>query len=130
MPESWGQQLWIAPAGHESTVVRIFHVTPAAGISEGAVVAAGQPFGTHASGDTMSDVAVEVHDAGGGRRLRSYFDLVSDEVFARYRARGVPDRDAMIVSAADRDADPLGCSPDGAFTAAGHLDSWVPLSRP
>jgi len=125
--QSFGTQLHIQPAGHPDFRIRIFHVTPTAGVFEGAAVTAGQPLGMHASDNTMSDVAVEQFLADGFRRI-SFFDTLTDAAFAAVQARGVPSREALRIEAIERDAEPLSCL-DEAFTWAGSLDHWVTLAE-
>jgi hypothetical protein len=49
-----------------------------------------------------------------------------DAIFADWQARGVEDRDALILSREARDADPLRCDGE-AFLTAGTLPAWVTL---
>jgi hypothetical protein len=88
-------------------------------------VIAGQTLGHHVGNQTFSYIAVEV-DTPGGLKLVSWFEVMADPVFAGYAARGIPDRDAMVISKAERDADPLTCDGE-AFTGSGTLPSWVTL---
>lgn len=125
--DEWtGRQVWLQPDGHPEAAVRIFHVNLNPGVKEGAHVAAGQNLGRHASDETMSDIAVELREGDGRRRLVSYFDVMSDSVFENYRARGIESRHAMTIPEADRDADPSTCAGES-FTASGRLDSWAAL---
>lgn len=56
----------------------------------------------------------------------SYFDVMTDALFATYNARGINLRADAIISKAARDADPLTCE-DETFDGPGHLPNWVQL---
>jgi hypothetical protein len=73
----------------------------------------------------MSDIAIRVSTPR-GLRFVSYFDAMSDSLFQRYAARGVASRSAMIIGAAERDANALTCSGEQ-FQSAGTLTNWVDL---
>ncbi len=123
-----GMRVDIFPTAYPAATVEIFHVTPAAGIARGMMVAAGTPLGTHASQTTMSDVSIRLELAQRGTfRLASYFDVMSDPVFAGYQARGVASRQAAIISKAERDADPLPCTGESQFPTPGRVENWVVL---
>jgi hypothetical protein len=126
MPEWAGTQVWIQPTTAPTFTVRIFHVLVASSLHEGDRVAAGGPLGTHASDETMSDVAVEAALPSGGRRLVSYFDVMDAATFQAYSARGLADPSTAIISRAARDADPLTCNGD-TFVNHGQLDDWLTL---
>jgi hypothetical protein len=122
---TFGTQLQIVPNAQTAFTVILFHVRPTAAIVEGAVVAAGQPIGTHVGTQTMSDVAVRVNTPK-GLRFVSYFDALGDTIFQTYVSRGITARSTMIIAAAERDADALQCSGEQ-FLNAGTLDNWVEL---
>ena len=71
------------------------------------------------------DIAVERHLRDGFQHV-SFFELLSDAAFAELTARGVPSREALQISAAERDADPLTCDGE-AFASPGTLENWVDL---
>jgi hypothetical protein len=120
-----GKQIVIRPASHPAFSIVIFHVTPSIAIADGTPLAAGQPIGRHVGPITMSDVAVFVQTPS-GRALVSWFEVMTDDLFAAYAARGVAARESAIITRAERDADPLTCDGER-FTSAGTLASWVPL---
>jgi hypothetical protein len=123
--QTFGTQLVLQPEGHPDILVKIFHVAPASEIEPGSTIVAGQRLGTHASTQTMSDIAVQ-HDRSDGYRLLSFFDTLTDDAFAPLAARGIASREALQISLAERDAAPLSC--DGQrFMAADTLEEWVPL---
>lgn len=120
-----GDQVRLRSAVDPRVAAVVFHVRRAAGIDVGAVLRAGQPIGTHASDETMSDIAVEVADASApqGRRLLSVFDpaVMDDAAFAALSASagwGAAGRSALVIGRAERDAAPLGCEGER-FVAAG-----------
>lgn len=122
-----GTQVQIQPLEYRPFTVILFHVNLVAGIAEGDTLAAGQSLGTHIGSQTASDVAVRVATPG-GVRLISWFDVMSDGLFATYLARGATSRAQFLVSAAERDAAPLQCDSLGTFANPGSLENWVDLS--
>ncbi|MDM7926492.1 MAG: hypothetical protein QUS35_10800 [bacterium] len=125
--EEWmGTQVWIRSADYPDFEFGLFHLRLADSLAEGQSVAAGQWLGTHISDRTYSDIAVSVRVPGGRRKLISFFDVMTDPVFDRYRARGASGRGDFIIPKDARDADPL-CS-DGTFTE-GNLENWVVLTE-
>jgi hypothetical protein len=122
---TFGTQVQIVPNEQTAFTVILFHVRPAASLVIGASVVAGQPIGTHIGSQTMSDIAIRVSTPR-GLRFVSYFDAMSDSLFQRYAARGVASRSAMIIGAAERDANALTCSGEQ-FQSAGTLTNWVDL---
>lgn len=116
------EQLWIEPDEAPAFRVVLFHVETRDGLAVGQRVEAGEVLG----GVTrISDVAMWVHPFSASR-LVSLFDAMPDAIFADWQARGVEDRDALILSREARDADPLRCDGE-AFLTAGTLPAWVTL---
>jgi hypothetical protein len=122
----WGKQVGIRPDADPAFTVILFHVNPAQPLVVGTRRASGQRLGTHIGPQTWSDVAVGV-DTPGGYRLVSWFEVLTDDVWRDYQARGLRSRAEPIISRAERDADPLTCGPDGQFTSRGTLPGWVDL---
>jgi hypothetical protein len=113
----------------------LFHVDCVPGTAAGNVVAAGDPIGTarlvypdipEVAHDF--DIAVRVHTLYGDRYV-SWFDVVSDALFATYVARGASARSDFVISRGARDADPLTCSGE-TFTSTGSLGAWFVLDPP
>jgi hypothetical protein len=126
--DGWGYRVMLRPLDLAAIDVALFHVNVNPGIVRGTWVEAGQPIGRHATRSTMSDIAVTVGSYDTGTFL-SYFEVMSDSVFAEYRARGVPSREAAIITRAERDADPIPCEPgERQFTVHGTLPDWLDLN--
>jgi len=104
-------------------------VTPTYAVSNASVVRvdAGDHIGEHSSNFTMSDIAVSIGGKEDGT-LISYFETMTDDVFAEYQARGVASREAAIITAEERDADPVPCEAELQFTVHGTLPDWLDLS--
>ena len=90
-------------------------------------VTAGQVLGSHFGNQTCSDIAVCVHTPK-GRKLASYFDVMSTQLFQQYRSRGLVSPDAAVISKGMRDADPLSCH-GGEFTSRSHVQDWIFLNE-
>lgn len=124
--EEWaGTQLHIAPFDHPTHTVIIFHINLFRPLAVGDTVAAGEQLGTHIGSQTMSDIAV-ANSASGTWKLLSWFDVMTDSLFQRYKARGAAARSDFIISKAARDADPLNCSGE-TFGTEGTLPNWFIL---
>lgn len=74
----------------------------------------------------MSDVSVMVNDPTRQGRMVSYVQLLSDQVFASYMARGLSSRDDAVIPRAERDANPLTCQGE-TFVGTDPLEPWVVL---
>ncbi len=108
----------------ENVEIIIFHMNPKEGLAVGSHLTAGENIGTHSGNDTTTDIAINYQG-----HLRSYFELITDDVFQEYRERGVTWRYAMIITKGERDADPLTC--DGTtFLTQGTVPNWVGLNPP
>jgi hypothetical protein len=103
----------------------LFHVRTNGLVSVGDSVSAGQLLGTHIGAQSTSDIAVGV-SMPTGWRLVSYFEVMTDSVFATYQARGINSRTDAIISEELRDTDPLTCN-GGRFASPGNLPNWVTL---
>lgn len=122
---TFGTQLQIVPNEQPALTLIIFHVRPEAALVNGSAVSVGQRLGTHIGSQTMSDIAIRVQTPRGARFV-SYFDAMSDSLFQRYAARGVSSRSALIVTASERDANPLSCVGEQ-FQGQGALPNWIDL---
>lgn len=127
--EFMGTQLWIRSQQYPDFRFGLFHLTLAdTSLREGRTVTAGQLLGTHFSTRTYSDIAISVDTPGGGRKLISYFEVMSDALFQRYRARGMVERSEAIISRQERDAHPLTCSGETFVGGTGLLEDWFDLN--
>jgi len=125
-----GIQIWVTSDEYPAFTFRIFHVELAADWAVGDEVSAGDLFGVRFGPGPggMSDIAVMVKTPQGERKV-SYFDLMTDTLFEKYKARGVQSRQEMIFTEEERDADPLNCVDKGSFFLdGGNLENWVNLN--
>jgi hypothetical protein len=125
--DGWGYRVMLRPRDLPALNVAIFHVNPDPGIVKGTWVIAGDRIGRHASSSTMSDIATDFGGKETGTLL-SYFQTMTDSVFAQYQARGVPSREAAIITKDERDADPVPCVGEQQFPGQGTLPNWVVLN--
>lgn len=122
LPNS-GKQIHIRSALNPAFVVRVFHVGADSGITKDVTVSAGQRLGVAKTETT--DIAVMVFTPS-GMRLISYFELMSDALFAAYQGRGITTRQVPIITRSERDAAPLACNGES-FLGQGSLENWVDL---
>jgi hypothetical protein len=123
---TFGMQIAIRSSIQPAFTFIIFHVTPTIALDSGTRVTAGQRLGSHVGTQTLSDLAVGV-DTPTGYKLVSWFDVITDELFAQYSARGMTSRASGVITRAERDADPLTCTGE-TFMGAGTLPTWVMLN--
>lgn len=103
----------ITPEGHPAFDLELFHIDPEPGIEEGAQVTAGQKLGVYRFDSyTVGEPAVNVWTPT-GRTLVSYFEVMTDDVFAEYEERGVPSREEFVLGRSYRDSNPIECERDG-----------------
>jgi hypothetical protein len=126
-PDVWkGEAVGIRVDGHPAFDVVIFHVNLDRDLVPGDRVTAGERLGTsQKQSGTVTDMAVGVHTPS-GYMLVSYFEIIQDRVFERYRRVGARKRSQFIISREDRDADPLECDGEE-FVNGGNLENWVTL---
>ncbi len=124
--EEWaGTKIDIQVESHPAFIVTLFHVRLHAPLRPGDKVAAGQALGSHFGNQTCSDIAVNINTPK-GRKLVSYFDVMPDQIFEQYRARGLASRAEAVISKERRDADPLSCR-NGKFTTHSRGEDWLML---
>lgn len=68
------------------------------------------------------DIAVAVNTPSGMRNV-SFFDILTDDVFNNYIAKGAVSRQDFIISKEERNADPLECNGE-AFLTTGNIENW------
>lgn len=108
----FGEQIFLRPKSHPQFTMRLFHIYPVEGVSKGKTVKAGEKIG-EIRRDQNTDIAIETHSSF-NKQFYSYFDLMPDNVFALYQAKGVASRSQIVFTKAQRDANPLECQ-DGRF---------------
>ena len=124
--EEWaGTQVEIQSAQEPDFFFVLFHVDLDSMLLPGDLLSEGQRLGTHIGPQTMQDIAVgEATEQGW--KLHSWFDVITDPVFAEYQERGVATRSMMVISQEEREADPLDCD-QGSYTDGGSLEDWLTL---
>lgn len=107
----------------------IFHVNLRDGIKVGSKVKAGEHLGNHVGNQTWSDIAVH-YGTEHNYTLYSYIDFLSDDIFAKFRARGIESREELIITKDQRDADPLTLvnKDSEEFINQGTIENWVDLN--
>ncbi|KKP88965.1 MAG: hypothetical protein UR93_C0005G0021 [Berkelbacteria bacterium GW2011_GWA2_35_9] len=100
-----GEQIYIQPDSQKDYTIRLFHVYKNTGIEKGSKLTAGQKIGVIGQYST-TDIAVQK----GRNNFISYFDVMPDSIFAKYIARGIKSKNELIISKAERDANPLQCN--------------------
>lgn len=107
----------------------IMHIDLIATLEAGDKVSAGQLLGTPPDygNFTLADTAVGVNTPS-GYKLVSFFDVMTNDVFKNYQARGLNSRNDAIISKAERDADPIACQGEEEFADGGNLENWVYLN--
>ena len=126
-----GNQIWVSSTNSPAFFFILFHVNVTNTLAIGSAVTNGQQIGTFGGepgGVISSDIAVQVNTPT-GRNLLSYFDVMPDALFANYQAYGITNRTQMIISQAERDADPLDCSGE-TFLNSGSITNQVILTPP
>lgn len=95
--------------------IRLQHVTPLANIKKGQV-AAGQPVGV--AGQSFDVVLERLIFPTMKTQYISYFAAMPDEVFAEYQSNGAKNRDELVITRMQRDAQPLQCDDNERFLRA------------
>ena len=124
-----GTQVWITPTNYPAFTFILFHVNVTNTLPVGATVTNGQPiglFGGEPGGVNSSDIAIQVSTPT-GRMLLSYFDMMPANIFTNYQSRGVTNTQEMIITQAQRDADPLNCVGQ-TFSTPGTLTNQITLT--
>jgi len=120
-----GTAITIESSAFPGVAVTAFHVSLTSPPAIGDTVAAGDRLGTHYGSESNSDIAVGIVKPD-GYMLVSYFDVMTDDVFRDYEARGASSRSDFVITAAERDADPLTCEGEE-FSSSGTLPQWFDL---
>ena len=119
------------------------HVDLLENLQNGGTVVAGQHLGYIARFNGQAEIVTYVVLGPGTSEYISFFDVMSDEVFAEYQARGISSRSQMSITKEARDASPIPCDQSdgqgGKFIATGMAeeafaiwqsgaDNWVFLT--
>ena len=120
-----GTTITIESSAFPGVSVTVFHVSLALPPRIGDAVSAGENLGAHYGSESNSDIAVGIVTPD-GYMVVSYFDVMTDDVFQEYEARGASSRDRFVITAAERDADPLTCEGEE-FSSGGTLPEWFDL---
>lgn len=120
-----GTQVWIKPDGYPQFTVILFHVSKLDGVPWFSRVEAGQQIGWQKTNG--NDVAI-MQAGPFGWRFRSVFQVMDDKTFAEYAEYGITDREQMIISKKERDANPFECKGQ-MFTHSTRLpEDYVPIN--
>ncbi|MFN8209008.1 MAG: hypothetical protein U0T82_16610 [Bacteroidales bacterium] len=127
MEQEWsGTKIEIASAEYPAFRFSIFHIVPASSWTINQAITEGTLLGTHVGTQTYSDISVIVNDITKQGRMVSWFDVITDGLFAEYQAAGIGTRESMIIQKQERDLHPLTCNGD-TFIGVDSLDAWVNL---
>ena len=131
-PDStFGMQIWIKPVGMPAFNVTLSHVTPTIPLTIGTTVTSGQQVGTNYGPQFPSVVAVQILAPNNTFQRVSYFDVMTDQLYNCYKARGILHEDSFIIPEAAREADPLLPCGNGntPFFYPGTIPNWVVLQH-
>ena len=90
-----GVQIQITSTANPAFTAILFHVNPTISVANGTVLKGGQRIGNHIGEQTGSDITIAVNETA-GRRLVSWFHVMTDRVFAMYARRGVKSRTDLV----------------------------------
>ena len=131
MEGEWaGVQVHIQSEEQPAINFMIFHIDLEQPLEVGDRVVEGQRLGQHIGNATWSDMGVRIRTAPEGKvRYVSYFETMTDSLFATMQARGVTSRSDFVITKEERDADPLTCNGLDFLTfGSGALEDWVYLN--
>lgn len=122
-----GVQIYLKPNDYPQFIVRLFHIHPKDGLKSGDKVTAGEKLG-YIGATLGTDVAINVRSIG-GQKFFSYFQVISDEVFQKYKQRGANTINDFIITKEYRDANPLECNGESfAENYSDNLSDFVQLN--
>jgi hypothetical protein len=98
---------------YPSIVFGFHHLDMLEPLRNGGSVTAGQRLGTVIRNNGQTEIATWVLLGQGQLEYISFFDVMSDEVFAQYQARGIQSRSQMSIPAEERAANPIACYREG-----------------
>ena len=124
--QEWaGTQVQISSTKYPAFTFIIFHINLETPLKVGDKLYKGQLLGNHIGQQTTSDIALGVNTPTGWK-LISYFDVMTDSLFEKYKERGMKSRNDAIITKEERDADPISCDGE-TFLNNGNLENWVIL---
>lgn len=127
LDQGWaGNQVRIESEKYPKLFFILFHVNTI-DLNIGDSVAVGELIGNHIGSQTWSDIAAG-YSSPQGWKLLSFFDLMNDTLFESYRDRGLISREAAIITAGERNDDPLTCKSEQ-FEDTGAIDNWIVLDQ-
>ncbi|OGY30474.1 MAG: hypothetical protein A3F35_03495 [Candidatus Woykebacteria bacterium RIFCSPHIGHO2_12_FULL_45_10] len=106
-----GKQVGLASDKAPQFLIRLFHLYLLDGFKAGSKVKAGEQIAWINKGQG-TDIAIQVGQMPWNEKFISYFSVLPDAVFENYKKRGVTSREELIISKAERDANPLKCNTD------------------
>jgi hypothetical protein len=105
-------QFMIQVTQYPTIMFGFHHVDLLQELRSGGSVVAGQHLGYIARPHGQGEIATLVMVGNGKSEYISFFDIVTDEVFAMYQARGIKSRAEMSITKEERDANPIPCDTD------------------
>ena len=136
-------QFTIQSSEYPRLAFKFHHVDLLENLQNGGTVVAGQHLGYIARFNGQAEIVTYVVLEPGTSEYISFFDVMSDAVFAEYQARGISSRSQMSITKEARDANPIPCDQSdgqgGKFIATGMAeeafhtwqygaDNWVFLT--
>ncbi len=103
-----GKQVYLRPDNYPEFTIRLFHIFLLDEFKKGSSVKAGERIGSIGRIQN-ADIAV-VKGSPYGRNFISYFEVMTDEIFAKYQALGIKSKNDLILTKEYRDAHPLECN--------------------
>ena len=135
-------QFYISPSGYQKLTFTFHHVGLLEEFINGGTVTAGQHIGYIIRPNGQGEIAVSI--SGDTSEYISFFDVMTDEVFAEYQARGITSRAQMTIPQEERAANPIPCTLDDGmggkfYSVSGDVetfnqwqdgsDNWVQLTN-
>ncbi len=94
-----GKQIGIKVKNYEEYTIIIFHLNPFDNISVGTILHAGDAIGyADVRENSNTDIAIMRHIMFLKTKLYSYFQVITEDVFSKYQARGISSRNDLIKS--------------------------------
>jgi hypothetical protein len=122
-------QFMIQATQYPTIMFGFHHVDLLEELRSGGSVVAGQHLGYIARPHGQGEIAVMVMVGMRMSEYISFFDIMTDDVFAMYQARGIKSRAEMSITKEERDANPIKCDTDfeqgGKFIAQGDPETFA-----